>query len=207
MSFTPGRGPLVYNQPGNPLYSQPNLTHPQTNPSGLLPGTPTIPRGVEAWSDYQTQRFASDGTNQVWTWESPVFDCRPALSAAYGTIASAVPINNEPGLGQAISLNIIIGESSGATPPASTVGLTGECWEDGNVVNSDNAQLIRLTQAIPITDTILAGGTTTTAPFGGSGINVVPCMSGLRFWKVSIRLTIAGVAAITRPYFIQSSLH
>ena len=91
MAFTPGRGPLVYNQPGNPLYPGPDLQHPQTNQSGLLPGTPQVPRGAEAWCDVRGHSFASDGTNQVWTWESPVFDLRPGVSAAYGQIPAAVP--------------------------------------------------------------------------------------------------------------------
>lgn len=207
MAFEPGRRPLVHNQPGNPLYGQPSLEHPAWNPSGLLPGTPTTPRGVEAWCDNQGQRFASDGTNQVWTWESPVFDLRPALSAAYGIIPSAVPINHEAAIGQSVYLVLIVGESSGVSPPAASVGISADYWEDGNGCQADNGQLFRLSQVVPCTTNLLAGGVSIVAPFGASAISITPCVTSLRFWKVSFRLTFAGVAAVARPYFIQASLH
>lgn len=206
MAFEPGRGQPVFNQQGNPLYSQPNLRHPQTNPGGLIPG-PALPRGPEAWSDHQGQRFQSDGANQVWLWESPVFDCRPALSASYGIIGAAVPINNEGALGRSIYLTVIVGEASGTTAPATTPGIICEYFEDGSCVQAENAQLQRLTQDIDITETLLAGGISAVQPFGASPMSFVPVVVGLRFWKLSVRITIPGVAAITLPYFLEASLH
>ena len=184
----------------------PDLTHPPWNPGGLLPGV-AVTRGVEAWSNLSFQAFVSDGTNQVWTWESPVFDLRPGMSAAYGHIPAAVPINHEAALGQSVYLVLIVGENTGTFAPADTVGIQADYWEDGNALQAANPELLRLTQVIPCTETLLAGGTSAVFPFGASPISFTPVVPCLRFWKLSFRLTIAGVAAITPPYFIQASLH
>lgn len=206
MAFEPGRNQPSYNQQGNPLGPGPNMRHPSTNPGGLLPG-PMTPRTPEAWSDFQYADFRSDGTNQVWRWESPVFDLRPGVSAAYGQIPAAVPINNEGALGKAIYLSMILGEATGTLPPAAVLGLRVQYFEDGNVLRADNGSLIRLTQSVDITETVLAGGTSIVAPFGGSPVSFQPCMVGLRFWKLSVVWTIEGVVPITRPYFIEGALH
>ena len=206
-AWEPGRSQPHLNQPGNPLGPQPSLRHPAQNPSGLLPGTPSVPRGVEAWSDQQFHRFASDGTNQVWTWQTPVFDLRPGLSSAYGNIPEAVPINHEGALGMSVYLTLIVGEQTGTVPPASAIGWTAEYWEVGNAVQAQNPQLQMLTQIQDVTETLLEGGTTTVAPFGASPFSFTPCVPGLRFWQLNFRLTQAGVIGVALPYFIQSSLH
>ena len=206
MAFTPGRLQPQYTQQGNPLGPGPDMRHPATNPSGLLPA-PTIPRSPEAWSDSQGCRFVSTGTDQVWLWESPVFDLRPGVSAAYGQIPSAVPINHEAALGQGIYMVVLIGESSGTTPPASTNGIRVEYFENGNGCQAGSPQLMRLTQDIDITEVVLAGGVRNAVPFVASPVSFTPCVVALRFWQVSIRVIIPGVAPITLPYFLQASLH
>lgn len=214
--FVPGREQPAFNQPGNPLRSSPNLNHPSSNNSGLLPGMPSVPLPVMAWTDFQTQHFVSDGTNQVWRWESPVFDLRPGMSIAYGNIPAAVPINHEGALGQAIYLILEVGDSSGVTPPSTRTGITAAYWEDGNVVsmNQNNALLSRYTKIINVSDQLYAGGdisTTSTPfvgpPFGASIFQFPPCVSSLRFWKLTFQLTIEGTTAITDPYFIRACLH
>ena len=104
-------------------------------------------------------------------------------------------------------LTLIVGEASGVTPPALTAGMTAEYWEEGNNLRAEDAQLMTLTQINDVTETLLAGGVSLVAPFGASPFSFTPCMIGLRFWKLHFRLTIAGVAAIARPYLIQACLH
>jgi hypothetical protein len=202
----PNRDQPRYNEPGNPFSSGPNMQHPGTNPVGRLPA-PAQPRGAEFWSGRQSQQFASDGTNQVWTWQSALFDLRPGINTAMGWASAAVPINHEGALGLNIYLNILIGTVTGVRPIASTPGLRAEYWEVGNNVNADNTQLMTLTQVIEISDQVLAGGTSTTFPFGASPVSFTPCVIGLCYWQVFLRLTIEGVGAVTEPYFINARLH
>jgi len=209
MAFTPGRDQPILNQPGNPFApnGQPSLRHPASNPSGLLPGTPVVPRGPECFTDVRFQNFVSNGIDQVWLWESPVFDLRPGVSVGYGNMTPSVPINHEAALGQSIYLTLILGEASGTAPPASMNGVTAVYWEDGNAITGDNTQLMRLTQNQDVTELLLAGGTSLAAPFGASPFSITPCAISLHFWKVSFQVTIAGIAPITLPYFIQAALH
>lgn len=202
----PNRDQPSYGQQGNPFGPGPNMRHPGTNPVGAIPAQPQS-RGVEAWSQRQGQQFASDGINQVWTYNTALFDLRPGLNTALGFASPAVPINHEGALGLNIYLNMIIGTVTGVVPIASRGGLRAEYWEVGNNVNGDNLELMTLTQIIEISDTVLAGGTATVAPFGASPISFTPCVLGLRYWQVFLRLTIDGVAAITEPYFINVCLH
>lgn len=202
----PPRAQPSYNQQGNPFGPGPNMAHPGTNPVGAIPAQ-AQPRGVEAWSQRQGQQFASDGTNQVWVWNSALFDLRPGLNTAQGFGSAAVPINHEGAFGLNIYLNILIGTTAGVTPIASAAGLRAHYWEVGNNVNSDNLELTTLTQEIEISDTVLAGGTSTTYPFGASPVSFTPCNLGLRYWQVFFRLTIEGVAPITEPYFINACIH
>lgn len=205
-SWSPQRIPPGNHHPGNPLYSQAQLQHPLQNVGGLLPG-PANTTAPLAWSKLDFANFASDGTNQVWTFDTPIFDLRPGVSQAYGQIPAATPINHEGALGQAVYLVAIVGESSGTTPPASTTGIICEYFEDGSGVQAQNGLMNRLTQDIDITETLLAGGISTVVPFGASPLSFTPCVSALRFWRLTIRLTIGGVAPITLPYYIQASLH
>lgn len=205
MAFEPYRQQPQFNQPGNALRSSPNMMHPNNNPGGMLPA-PVHARGVEAWSDFRHQQFLSDGTNQVWLWQSVLFDLRPGMSDAYGFIPAAQPINHEGALGLNIYLGLIFG-TRGTSPLAIQTNLQVEYWEDGHNTSAESLGLTRLTQDIDITDTILAGGTRTTAPVGASPIAFTPCMLGLRFWQVSVRVTIEGVVAITEPYYLSACIH
>lgn len=222
----PGLIPRQYptnNQPGNPLHSQPNLAPGAWDPTGRIPEPPLNQRGAEAWGESpQFQRFASNGVNQVWVYTTPVFDCAPEVSAGYGHIASAVPINHEVFYGQRMFLNLILGEASGTAPPALTAGISGTYAMEGasvdpiqnpvpQVAASTGFRLQRITPQIPCSGQIFAGGTTTAitnpqGPFGASVIQVLPPTS-LRFWRVVVTITITGVAPIALPYFIHGSLH
>lgn len=207
--WQPGRLPPVNHQPGNPLYSGPDMQHPPSNRSGMLPATPQIPRGAEAWgSGFVSQSFASDGVNQVWEWQSPLFDLRPGVSAAYGMTPAATPINHEGALGQAVYLVLIVGEATGSSPPALVPGIRAEYWEDGNNLASGEQDVMRLTQDINCTAQLLSGGVRrTTRPFGASPLSFTPCVPALRFWRLGFRLTIEGVAPITDAFFLQANLH
>lgn len=205
----PHRNQAQYNGPGNPYTNPPDLNHPAYNRGGTLPGPNIGNAQPSAWSRRDNQLFRSDGTNQVWTWESPIFDLRPGLAASYGYIPSAVPINHEPALGQSIYLVLIVGDTkvSGAVPIAGVPGIKAEYWEDGNNLTSQNNELMRLTQVLDVTETLLAGGISTATPTGASAFQFTPCITAMRYWKLSFRLTIEGVATITEPYFIQGLLH
>lgn len=192
-------------QEGNPLGPGPVIQHPGWNPSGMLPGS-AIARGPEAWSGQAGHDFRSDGTNQVWRWSSPVFDLRPGVSASYGQIPAAVPINHEAALGQSIYLVVMLMDVNGVVPPA-TNDFRLFYTEDGSGVQGAEGGIFRLTQTIEVTDQLLAGGTSTAAPFGASPISLTPCVTALRFWRVNLTMQIAGVAAITIPYQLQASLH
>ncbi len=205
-AWYPGRHQPQYNQPGNPIAGgQPSMAPGLAYPGGVIPA-PAHARGVEAWSDRKGQSFRSDGTNQVWVFETPVFDLRPGVSDAYGNIAAATPINHEGAYGLNIYLCLLV-STDGALPPARVTDIRAEYWEDGNNLNGSDATLRRLTQDIDVTEQLIAGGTTIVAPVGASPIILTPCVYGLRFWKVSLRLTIPGVAAITEPFWIQGMLH
>lgn len=204
--WTPQRLDSPQNQPGNPLAPGPNLAQPPWNPGGVLPG-PAVTRGLDAWAQEYSRDFLSDGTNMVWTWESPVFDLRPGLATSYGQYPHAVPINHEAALGQSVYLVLIVSERTGTAPPAAAVGLHADYFEDGNGIRANNGQLLRLTQTIPVDDTLLAGGISLVAPFGASAFSFTPCVNALRFWKLTFRLTFEGLGAITLPYTIQASLH
>lgn len=194
--------------PGNPVLPQgPDMQHPPWNPGGLLPGPNLATAQPSAWGRRDNQLFTSDGTNQVWTWESPIFDLRPGLAASYGQIPEAVPINHEPALGQSVYLSVVIGTVSGVVPIAGVAGVSATYWEDGNNLISRDVQLMRLTQIIDCTETLLSGGVSTVRPFGASAFQFTPCVTSLRFWKLTLQITISGVAPITEPYFIQGLLH
>lgn len=204
----PHRQPLQYNGPGNPITNPPDLNPPPWNRGGTLPG-PNVVQQPVAWARRDNQMFASDGTNQVWTWESVIFDLRPGLAASYGSIPSAVAINHEAALGQSIYLCLIVGDdtTTGAIPIAGAAGVKAEYWEDGNNFTAANGELMRLTQVLDVTETLLAGGISTSQPVGASAFQFTPCVTSLRYWKVSFRLTIAGVIPVTERYFIQALLH
>lgn len=202
----PAREQPSFNQQGNPFGMGPNMRHPISNPVGAIPAQ-AQPRGVEAWSQRQGQQFLSDGTNQVWTYNTALFDLRPGLNTALGFASPAVPINHEGAYGLNIYLSMLIGTVAGLVPIASRGGLRAEYWEVGNNVNADNLDLMTLTQTIEITDLVLAGGTSTTFPFGASPLSFTPCVLGLRYWQLFLRLTVEGVTAITEPYFINVCLH
>lgn len=191
-------------QPGNPFQAGPNMRHPPNNPGGLLPG-PTLPMGALAWSARDSQNFRSDGTNQVWTWQSALFDLRPGLSEAYGIIPAAVPINHEAALGQSVQLSVLVGSADGQTPPANIIGMTCLYAELGNNTTAD--QTWSLTRFTSITDLLQSGGTSLVEPFGASLLSFTPLSSGLRFWQVSVRLTIPGVAVPTQSLLIQAMIH
>lgn len=211
--WSPGRYQHAPDNLINPLFSGNPLQHPGDNPSGLYPGMPPVPFGALAWTDYQTQRFRSNGTNQVWTWESPVFDLRPGMSVGYGQIPAAIAINHEGAYGQGVYLNLVVGESVGGVPPATRSNMTAFYWSDGNTITvTDQASLQNLTQVIEVTDQLQAGGTNTAVtnpngPFGASVFSFSPPVSGLRFWKLTFQLIVDGVGAVTEPYFIQASVH
>lgn len=207
--WIPGRLPPGNHQPGNPLYPGPDMQHPPSNRSGMLPATPQIPRGAEAWgSGFVTQSFASDGTSQVWEWYSPLFDLRPGLSAAYGQIPAAVPINHEGALGQAVYMTLIIGDARGLTPPALMNAVRAQYWEEGNNLAPAEQTIMRLTQDIDCTAQLLSGGIRRlTPPFGASPISITPCVPSLRFWRVGFRMVVEGVAPVTDAFFLQACLH
>lgn len=212
--WSPGRYVTASNTLVNPLENNFDLTHPGDNPSGLMPGMPPIPLGALAWSDFQGQAFRSNGTDQVWTWNSPVFDLRPGMSNGYGAIPAAIPINHEGAYGQGIYLNLVVGESSGTVPIATRANTKAFYWSDGNVVTvTDPTSLYNLTQVIEVTDQLQAGGINTTSttpagpPFGASVFSLSPPVAGLRFWQVHFRLEVEGNAAVTLPYFIQACIH
>lgn len=210
----PGREQPVLNNEVNPLYGGASLRHPSWSPGGHQPVNPQVPFGVMAWTAHTTQRFKSNGTDQVWLWESPVFDLRPGMSIAYGTFPAAVQINHEGALGQAIYLNLAVGESSGTVPPSTKAGMKAYYWSDGNVVmvNANNTAIQNMTQVIEVTDQLQAGGTNTvitnpSGPFGASVFSFSPPAAALRFWKLTFKLVVDGVTPITEPYFIQACLH
>lgn len=193
-------------EPGNPFGPGPNMQPPPYAPGGTFPSAAfTLP--LTPWTGRQSQQFVSDGTNQVWTWESPVFDLRPGATAATGRGMEAVPINHEAALGQSVYLAVILGTDGGTVPPALTVFSSVVAFEDGHVAQPQQNQLVRLTQDVDITEQVYAGGTRTTSPVGASPLTFTPCIVGLQFWRLSIRLTIAGTTAITEPYFIMAALH
>lgn len=216
MPTPPGRGQPRWNNAGNPLYSEPSLEHPAWNPRGTEPADPQIPMGVLAWTDFQGQAFKSDGTNQVWRYETPVFDLRPGMSRGYGYMPAAIAINHEGALGQGVYLILEVGDTSGVTPPSTRTAMTAAYWEDGNTVNmnQNNSLLSRYTKIINVSDQLYAGGdisTTSTPfvgpPFGASIFQFPPCVSSLRFWKLTFQLTIEGTTAVTNPFFIRACLH
>lgn len=190
---------------GNLLTSSPPMAQPPWDQSGRIPGNPPA-RLADAWSDQQGQQFKSDGTNQVWEYVSPLFDLRPGQQSAnlLGPV-NAVPINHEAALGQAVYLTLLICSPGGASPPAIIPGMTCYYWEDGNPNSSQ--PIYRLTEDIEITDIMQAGSTRVTVPFGGSALSFTPSMPAMRFWRVGIRLTIPGVAAVTNDLMILGALH
>lgn len=195
-----------WTQQGNPVTNPPDMQHPPWNPGGLLPG-PAVVSGPSSWSKRDVLTFVSDGTNQVATWETPVFDLRPGVTNADTQMQAAYPINHEAALGQSVYLVVVVTNPAGTIALASRVG-TFEYWEDGHPLTADNAQLIRLTQDIVITDTVQAGGTrTATPPFGGSGLNFTPSLVSLRFWKIGIRFTIDGLVPVAEPYTVLAMCH
>lgn len=199
----PQRLPPENHQPGNPLYSGPNMHPPAWNPGGLLPG-PSVVSGPLAWATTESQNFRSDGTNQVWTFQTPLFDCRPGLSAAYGIVPAAVPIAHDGALGLNIYLTLIVGTRTGA-PPALVAGMEAAYWEEGSALNA--LSLVSLTKVIDITAQLQAGGDQVAAPRGASPFSFTPCVPGCRLWKLNFRLTIPGVAPITAPLFVEAALH
>jgi hypothetical protein len=204
-AWTPQRSQPENHQPGNPLYNPPGMQHPYWNAGGLLPGT-IPPRGPDAWCSTESQNFRSDGTNQTWTFSTPVFDLRPGLSVAYGNIPAATPINRDASYGLNTYLVLIIGTRGGA-PPSLVAGMEAHYWEDGNCVQADNPQILRLTKIIDVTTILQAGGDRIVDPDrGASPFSFTPCVQGLRHWRLNLRLTIAGVAPITAPLFIQAAL-
>ena len=208
----PQRQQPAFHNPGNPVFQGPDLNPSPWNRGNTLPGPNTVQQPI-AWGRRDNQLFRSDGTNQVWTWESPIFDLRPGLAASYGQIPSAVPVNHEAALGQSIYLNVIVGTAGiapggvTAVPIAGVAGILAEYWEDGNNLTSENGELMRLTSVVDCTETLLSGGVSTVYPFGASAFQFTPCMTSLRYWRVTLRLTVAGIAAIPDPYFIQGLLH
>lgn len=177
------------------------------NRGGVIPGPNIAGLQPSAWQRLDEQLFASDGTNQVWTWESPTFDLRPGLAESYGIIPSATPINHEAALGQSVYLVLIVGTVTGVVPIAGVAGVSAAYWEEGNNLASNDNTLMQLTQIVDCTETLLSGGISTTTPFGASAFQFTPCVTSIRFWKLVFQLTIAGVAPITEPYFIQALLH
>jgi len=208
MSFPPGRSQPGMNQPGNALQSQPDLRHPASNPSGLIPGMPQVPRAVEAWGDIQYNQFRIDatGANQVWRYQTPVFDLRPGLSTSYGIIPDAVPINHEGAYGMSVYLVLVVGEDTGTRPPAATT-FEALYWEYGNPLQARNGRLVTLTQQQDVTEQLLGGGISLVAPFGASAFSFTSCTPGLRFWQLNFQLTSFGPAPVTLPYYVQACLH
>jgi hypothetical protein len=208
----PHRQPPQFVSPGNPAIQGPDLNPAPWNRGNTLPG-PNVVQQPIAWARRDNQLFRSDGTNQVWTWESPVFDLRPGLAASYGQIPSAEPINHEPALGQSVYLVVIIGTMGPApgvptaVPIAGVAGVSAAYWEDGNNLASENGELMRLTDVLDCTETLLSGGVSTAPPYGASAFQFTPCVTAIRYWRVSLRITVSGIAAIPDPYFIQGLLH
>lgn len=198
-----------FNAPGNPLYGGPDLTHPPTNKSGILPGA-LQKRGVEIWSERKAQAFRTNaaGTAQVWTYNTPVFDMHPGASAASGMPQNAFPINHDSSYGLSVYLVMILGGGVGAIPWALRFGLTATYWEVGSAISSQAAELLQLTQAVPVTTQIQSGATVAAGAYQpASPLSFEPCVTGLRFWQVFLQVTIAQVAPIADPYFIQAGLH
>ena len=202
--FQPQRQQISFDQQGNPFWSAPNMAHPASNRAGLNPSA-APPYGPLAWSTVDGQQFRSNGTNQVWRWESALFDLRPGVSAAYGMIAQAVPVNHEAALGQSIQLSVLISSRNGQTPPANIIGMTASYAELGNNLTTETT--LSLCRFTSITDLVQAGGTSLVTPFGASVLSFTPLSAGLRFWKVVILLTIPGTTPITNSLYIQAMIH
>lgn len=186
---------------------------PAWNPGGLNPSV-IVPRGAESWTDEQSLQFKSDGTDQVWTYHTPVFDLRPGVTLASSSGMSAVPINHEAALGQSIYVILMIFSRSGATPIALRGKIQAFYWEDGN--NTTPYPMHRLTEEIEVSDTLYAGGTTiqTTTPDGNvivpggaSVFSFSPCVPGMHFWRVGLKLVVAGTTAVTNDYCLRGAVH
>lgn len=200
--YVPGRAPPTYDSRGNALTSSPNMAPPPWNPGGLNPSV-AVQRGVESWTQRVSQSFVTVGGNQIWTYETPIFSCRPAVPAASGITSAGIPLNHEAALGQSYYLLVLVG-SQGGVPPASLVGLRMYYTQYGNNITSD--ELYQLSQEQDCTDTMLAGGETTTGRLGASLIAINPVQPSLLFWQVGIRFTMVGLTN-TGPLFLQLSVH
>lgn len=182
--------------PGTP---SPGMAHPPYNPGGIYPGE-SSKRGSEAYGEPRGQNWQFDAGTSLWQWviSTPVLNLRPGLMTALGNAGTvaAFPVNHDAALGLNCYLNVLLGcEKTGLIAPAGWPLIQCEYWEDGHTTSAD--QLYRLTQIIDITDTLIAGGTLTASPFGGSNLNFTP-PAGLRFWRLNVRLSIPGIAG-TQP--------
>lgn len=182
--------------PGTP---SPDMAHPPYNPGGMYPGEASK-RGVEVYGEPVGQNWQFDAVDSVWRWtvSTPVLNMRPGLMTALGNAGTvtAYPVNHDAALGLNCYLNVLFGcESANNVAPAAWPLISCDYWEDGHSTSAD--QLYRLTQVINVTDTLIAGGTLSVSPFGGSNLNFTP-PAGLRFWRLNVRLSVPGVVDV-RP--------
>lgn len=189
----PHRVDVRYTQPGNPaLGPDGDLSFPGWNPGGLNPGA-MYPLGMSKWEADQSQLFQSDGTNQVWTWQTPVFDLRPEWKTNDSQLTSGFPVNHAGLMGLNVYINFLL-TNAGGVAPALLNSLTATYVEHVSLINTE--QMFQMHPDVDISDTIRAGGTSITPPYGGSLFQIYAPV-GVRFWRVSITLTIEGVAAVT----------
>lgn len=198
-AWTPQRLQGGPGDPGNPLVGPgPDMAPPPWNPGGMLPTVP-FTRTMEAWSDISSARWVNNAdTTWDWTWNTCLFDLRPGLKESDSTPTPSQPINHEAALGLSVYLSVMIYCTAGVPPPASVPSLRGYTWEEGCVLGTSGSTLggqDRIYRFTPedgneITDIILAGGTSTSPPYGASSLNFTPSFPGLRFWRLRLRLTV-----------------